>query len=67
MSVNWNGGSALEIGVGANSGAVSVIGAFGAGQTAQVGVALAATDKIWVRAIQDVAIATGELLVVLQG
>ncbi len=68
MEVNWNGGAALQIGVGANAGAVTVIGTFGAGQTvAMTGVTLIATNKIWVRALQDVNIITGELLVALLG
>lgn len=67
MEVNWNGGAALEFGVGANSGAVTVIGSAGAGQTKKFGVSLASGDKVWVRAIQNSAVATGELLVVLLG
>jgi hypothetical protein len=67
IRINWNGGSALEIGSGANSGAVSVIASAGAGQTSAIGVSLASGDKVWVRAIQDVDIVTGELLCMFLG
>lgn len=67
IELNWNGGAALQIGVGASAGAVTVLGTFGAGQTMQAGVTLSATNKVWVRALQDVDIVTGELLVALLG
>lgn len=67
MRVNWNGGDAIQIGVGANAGAVSRIGVFGAGQTAPVGVSLVAGDKVWIKAVQNSAITAGELLVTFLG
>lgn len=67
LEMNLNEGSALEIGVGANAGAVTAIAAGGAGQTKITGVTLVSGDKIWVRALQDVDITTGEILVVLLG
>ena len=67
MMVNWNGGGALQVGVGANAGAVSVIDQLGSGQTVSTGVALVAGDKLWVRAVQDADIVAGELTVKLLG
>lgn len=67
MRVNLNLGAALVFGKGANSGAVTEIGAAGAGQTSEFGVSLAAGDKIWVRALQDADVTVGELLVLLLG
>jgi hypothetical protein len=66
MAVNWNGGAAIEILKGATAGAAVAIAAFGAGQTRAVGVSLANGDKIWVRAVQNVTVTTGELMVVLE-
>lgn len=66
MHVNWNGGEGIEILKGATAGAAVAIASFGAGQTRSVGVTLAGGDKIWVRALKNAAIATGELLVVLE-
>lgn len=67
LRVSWNGGAALEFGKGANSGAVTAIGAVGAGQSTAIGTALVAGDKVWVRALQNVAVATGELLLLFLG
>lgn len=67
MLVNWNGSGAMQIGKGANAGAVSVIDQLGSGQTETVGVNLVAGDKVWVRAIQDTDIVSGELTVKLLG
>lgn len=67
MRVSSNLGAALVFGKGANSGAVTPIGASGAGQSLSLGVALVAGDKIWVKALQDAAVTSGELLVLLLG
>ena len=68
MMVNWNGGAALQIGKGANSGAVTVIDQVGAGQTVTTGVTLASGDKLWVRAVRDTDVtAASELTVKLLG
>lgn len=66
MHVNWNGGEGIEILKGATAGTATAIAAFGAGQTRSVGVTLANGDKIWVRALKNAAITSGELLVVLE-
>lgn len=66
MMVNWNGGEAIEILLGATAGTAVAIAAFGAGQTRSVGVTLVNGDKIWVRALKNAAITSGELLVVLE-
>lgn len=66
MMVNWNGGEAIEILLGATAGTAVAIAAFGAGQTRTVGVTLVNGDKIWVRALKNAAITSGELLVVLE-
>lgn len=69
MGLNWNGGEAIEIGVGANAAAAAaaIIGSVGAGQTRSFGVTLAAGNKLWVRALKDTDITDGELLVALSG
>lgn len=67
MRINWNGGAALEIGVGATAGVVSTIANAGAGQTTAIGVALSSGNKVWARALQDVDIVSGELLVQFLG
>ena len=67
ISINWNGGQALQFGVGANSGAVTEIGAAGAGQSIKIGTSLASGDKVWVRAVQDVDVVNGELMILLLG
>lgn len=69
LGINWNGGEAIEIGVGANAAAAAanIVGSVGAGQTRNFGVSLVATNKIWVRAIKDTDITDGELLVALSG
>lgn len=68
MMTNWNGSGALQIGVGANSGAVTVIDQIGSGQTITTGVTLASGDKVWVRAVRDTDItASAELTVKFLG
>jgi hypothetical protein len=67
MLTNWNGSGALQIGKGANSGAVSVIEQIGSGQTVTTSVSLASGDKLWVRAVQNAALTNGELTVKLLG
>lgn len=69
LKIANNTGYALSIYKGANSGALTQIGIAHAGQTSEAafGAALVATDKIWVRAVQNAAITTGELLVTLNG
>jgi hypothetical protein len=67
LEMNLNEGAAIEIGKGANAGAVTAIAAGGAGQSKSVGVSLVSGDKIWIRALQDVDIVTGEILIVLSG
>lgn len=68
IALNWNGGAALQVGVGATSGAVTVLGTIGAGQTiSAIGATLASGNKLWVRALQNAAITTGELLVAVLG
>lgn len=64
---NWNGAGALEFGVGANAGAVTPIDSIGSGQTQAVGVSLSAGNKIWVRAVKNTAITSGELMILLLG
>lgn len=69
MGVNWNGGEAIEIGVGADAAtaALNIIGSVGAGQTRSFGVNLSSGNKVWVRALKNAAITDGELLVVFSG
>lgn len=67
MRISLNGSDALEIGKGANSGAVTVIAAIAAGQTTAIGVTLVAGDKVWVRCIKSTASTGGELLVSFLG
>lgn len=67
MKINWNGGDILEIGEGANAGAVTVIATVGAGQTTDFGVALVATDKVWVRSVKTTGSTAGELTISFLG
>jgi hypothetical protein len=67
MEINWNGGDALELGVGAIAGAVTPIGAVGAGQTLQFGVSLVVGNKVWVRTVKAAGSVAGELMVVFLG
>jgi len=69
MLVSNNTGASLVIGVGANSGAVTVISAISQGQSADLmlGVSLSSGNKVWVRALQNSAISSGELLVSFWG
>lgn len=71
VRVNWNGGNALVISSGADATAAALqanwIGVVGAGQTIAFGFDLASGDKIWVRALQNAAVTSGELLINLMG
>ena len=67
IRINANLGNALQFGKGANAGAVTEIGASGAGQSLALGVSLVAGDKVWVRAVQSAAVSSGELLVLFLG
>lgn len=60
-----NSGGAFNIYKGANSGALTLLAAIAQGQTSEAvfGVALVATDKVWVRAIENTAISSGQILV----
>lgn len=67
LGISWNGGEPLEIGKGANSGAVTVIAAVGAGQSRAFGCSIAVADKVWVRAVKNAAITSGELMATFSG
>jgi len=67
FDVNWNGAGMLEFGKGANSGAVTVIGAIGSGQTRSFGVSILTGNKVWVRSVKTTTVVDGELFVVLLG
>ncbi len=67
IGINANVGAALEILVGATAGAAVAIGAVGAGQTKSFGVTLSSGNHVWVRAVQNATITTGELLVTFSG
>lgn len=69
LKVANNSGSAINIYVGANSGALTQIGVAHAGQIGEAvfGVTLASGDKVWIRAVQNAAITSGEVLVTLLG
>lgn len=60
-------GAAIQIGKGANSGAVTVIGVAHEGGEEDFGVSLVATDKIWILALENAAITSGKVLVTLLG
>ncbi len=60
-------GAAILIGSGANAGAVSVIGVVHEGGEENFGVALIATNKIWIKAMENSAIASGKVLAILLG
>lgn len=67
-----NSGGALVFAIGANAGAAaaaSPIAVVAQGQTSEAsfGVALVSGNKIWVRALQDTAIDSGQVLVTLFG
>lgn len=67
VGINWNGGAAIEILVGATAGSAVAKGAVGAGQTRSFGLPLVAGDKVWVRAVQAATITVGELMVTFLG
>lgn len=69
MDLNWNGSGILEFGVGANAGAAAaaIIASIGSGQTRSFGVSLTSGNKIWVRAVKNVALTSGELVAVFSG
>lgn len=67
MRISANLGAALVFGKGPNAGAVTEIAASAAGQTLAIGVSLVAADKVWVRALQNATVDSGELLVLFLG
>lgn len=69
LKIANNSGNALNIYVGANSGALTQIGVAHAGQIGEAvfGVTLASGDKVWIRAVQNAAVTSGEVLVTLLG
>jgi hypothetical protein len=62
----WNGDEPVEIGKGANAGAVTSLVNVGAGEDFEYGVSLVATDKIWVRSL-SANVPTGRLTLNLMG
>lgn len=60
-------GSAIQVGKGANSGAVTVIGVVHEGGEEDFGVSLVAGDKVWILALENAAITTGKVLAILLG
>lgn len=67
IRISANLGSALTFGKGPNAGSVTEIATSAAGQTLALGVSLVATDKVWVRALQNATVDSGELLVLFLG
>lgn len=67
MKVDWNGGSPVMLGVGANAGAVTQIAQLGAGESDTVGVILASGNKLWVRSVEGATVTDGKLSVKLLG
>lgn len=67
MKANWNGGTPVMIGKGANAGAVTQIAQLGAGESDTVGVTLSSGDKLWVKSVESAAVTDGKLSLKLLG